>query len=450
MRFLFTKVFADDPETYVSAKLSAIHKEADEQSILAPSTQAALVHQDHPDLALMPEDGLPDIPEDQAADFETAMRCARFEASAEIPRLPGETIQSERFTYLTAPLGDIAAGTGALVRTTNQAELTILFPEVRIIDGRLVRDERYFQPDSPDTGAVVSPMIAGIDDLALEAASAIASKIAAKIGEKIGDKIYESIFGPEDVPSYFSEVYKKLHEMFKQEIDGSVISQINGHVNGFRGWLEDEFIPMRASGRDRDTLLGLLDDWQEKFAADVIGPLEEKRFRKAGLPVYQLAGSTVLLIDTIQAEVDVGEDGDVLKSSYTMSRKSHAERFADHVTKTYYDMLNDIENSVEVLDHTIYNQGSDVCTPNGCHTAKGTTTPQYEVFDHWTGYKSGDYWDKKNGDPWTRAKAERDGIVKKRRTEAKKAIGGFDPKNPTSTEGPIVGDWRKIAGYTDE
>jgi hypothetical protein len=85
-----------------------------------------------------------------------------------------------------------------------------------------------------------------------------------------------------------------------------------------------------------------------------------------------------LLIDTIQAEVDVGEDGDVATSSYTTSRALHAKRYADNVSKTFNDMLSDIDDSVEVINNS-YTAGSEVCTQFGCHTAKGDYVEQYDV-----------------------------------------------------------------------
>lgn len=436
MHFVINEIFAKDKRGYVHDKLALIARRCRYAADPKENVEHALAGEKAPAIDIVPPGDHPACSNVETVEIEARKRCAQMDLLALFPLIEREVLENDTFSYLRHAYGDRPAGTVVLVRTTNLSRTTLFFDDIRIEGSELILppESESRRPHSLSVKEFV------IDDIALAIASKIAATIGAKIGEKIGNKILGSLFDPE-VPSYFNKVYAHLKQLFGEEVRGDFISIMNGHVKGFTIWLNDSFLPARESGTAAKDLLVPLDQWQIKFASDVLGPLETENFRRAGLPTYMLASSIILMLDTLQAEIDAG-GGDVLKSHYTRTRELHAARFAKHVESTYSAMQTDIKNSVRIEDHT--SPAEQVCTPNGlCHIAKPVAA--FTTVDSWgdADVKYGPYYDDKKVSARQKAQDKLDGILNPRLNTVKSSVGGKEPLEPDS----ISGDWRKLAGY---
>ena len=166
-----------------------------------------------------------------------------------------------------------------------------------------------------------------------EIASALLKGVISGIGKEVGAKMFDTIFA-EDVPSYFTEVYKEIEKIMHQQITENTIHEIDGQINGTTDWVKFTYNPRKDSGASKEELYNLLEPKVSDLAINMIAVLMEKTYAESALAVFIVGAGVHLALLQELAYVDPNVD-DPYQSSYIATIKSYASEYADHAEKTW-------------------------------------------------------------------------------------------------------------------
>ncbi|CAB4007861.1 delta endotoxin [Paramuricea clavata] len=145
--------------------------------------------------------------------------------------------------------------------------------------------------------------------------------------------MFDSIFA-EDVPSYFTEVYKEIERIMHQEITENTINEINGQINGTTEWVKFTYNPRKDSDASKKELYGLLEPKVSDLAINMVAVLEEKTYAESALAVFIIGAGIHLALLQELADVDPNVD-DPQQSSYIATIQGYSPEYADHAEKTW-------------------------------------------------------------------------------------------------------------------
>ena len=177
-------------------------------------------------------------------------------------------------------------------------------------------------------------------------------KIAAALVEffanQAGARIFDEIF-PQSVPTYFDEIYKQVQKIFSKELDKSVISELNGKINGIKDYVVNTYLPLKESGKiSKADLFAKISPEHAPFVTNVIGPLESKRYAAEGLAAYMIAAGMNLCL--LQEMAFLAEDEE--KSAYVNAIKKNATSHIAHAQSTFDHVIESRKDKVILTKHS--------------------------------------------------------------------------------------------------
>ena len=352
MILLFGKITATDREAYLRAKLvlwtRAYQTTSTEVDLSAAANSLAVALTKHD--VKIPSTALTEIPtvaSDHIGEVEDQKKCALQQVQDASPLLPEETLESDEFTFLQAPLGNMSASTPFLRRTTNFAELYYFFPSYRVdvAQAKIVYVDLAPMDDPAVEGAALAANVS--NNATGDAVTSLATDLAKALLKWAGMEILSKIF-PEKAPGYFQEVYAELRKIVHQEITSNTIDTITGAINGIATWSKYEYIEMKKQGEKPDLLIRLLRDQSMKYHKH-IQTLMVDRFAMPGIQVFLVAGSLHFFL--YQEIALVGSERATLKQASQSSDAPEGlvELYAAHAESTFAKILEIRLKHVEII-----------------------------------------------------------------------------------------------------
>ena len=239
--------------------------------------------------------------------------CALQAIEQETPLLPGEIIEQEEFSYLTAPFHGCPERNALLRRKTNFAELLYLFRGLTVDQsGQLLYEEpvRVHVPARTKKGKPIA-----VGGMAGDAVSFIAKGIAGGMLSAVGGAIFSGIFDklfPPVVPDYFGEVYTEMKQIVGGEIQQDTVNHINGAINNVKLMLTNEYGPARKGAdlnnpEQRKHLAGLLRGYMATFTSGpdgMLGTLMTDTYGQLGFGAFLIGAGLHLALCQEMANVD--------------------------------------------------------------------------------------------------------------------------------------------------
>ena len=166
-----------------------------------------------------------------------------------------------------------------------------------------------------------------------EIAELLLKGIISGIGGFIGGKMLSSIF-KSTVPSYFTEVYKVIADITKEELSTNTIAQIDGEINGLVQWIENQYNPRKSAGAVKTELYNMLLPQVNDVAVHMVAVLQEKEFASSALSVFIIGASIhlALLQELATVDPDVSHAD---KSSYVATIQKYANEYREYVERVY-------------------------------------------------------------------------------------------------------------------
>ncbi|WP_049723072.1 hypothetical protein [Gilvimarinus polysaccharolyticus] len=341
---IFKQLFTSAPADYVLQKLhgtAKLMREAEPGSLsldeLNKQVQRGPMQDDQlPKLAS--RDQFFELDERAHRIIELSKHCALADLHSSAPLIPGETIESDVFSYLSQAYEDVPEGTGALVRTTNYAITIHLF------EGTLITDEGLVNNMVVDEiASLPSPRLTGGESLVAKILLKILSSAASSAGSKVGASIFkavsEALFGPDS-----EDLAKTIANVMKKEITENTVTEFAGRLDGIISYLTIDYLNRKAKSdlsdmEDRKALYTILEQYSQSLYA-VIGVLSQERFERVGLQSYMLATSMHILLYQEAAMVDY-KTKNPNESDKFFTMQSRASIFRNHVDRVFHDIVTD-------------------------------------------------------------------------------------------------------------
>lgn len=208
-----------------------------------------------------------------------------------------------------------------------------------------------------------------MSDLTLTLGKQLANAAAAKIpgvgpfAGPVVDSIFGSIFGGDkQPPSYFTEVYKRITSIVKQELAAEDIKHIDAAIHNVLQAIRDEYDPAKKSldlksKADRARLFGLLQKYDETFLSGpdgMLALLQKPEGKDAGLAVYIVGAGLRLTLYQEMAVVDPSTNAPSqwAKSPYGLEKDGTIALFAKeasaYVNAAYPRVLKQRQEAVTI------------------------------------------------------------------------------------------------------
>ncbi|XP_028394157.1 uncharacterized protein LOC114518377 [Dendronephthya gigantea] len=268
-----------------------------------------------------------------------------------------------------------------------------------------------------------------------EIAANLLKGVISGIGSKVGAEMFDSIFA-QDVPSYFTEVYKEIEKIMHQEITENTINEIDGEINGTSTWVKFDYNPRKASGASKDDLHSLLEPKVSDLAINMVAVLQQKSFAESALAVFIVGAGVHLSLLQELAYVDPIVD-DPHQSSYIKTIQGYGPDYADHADKTWKS----VKTSREALFTEVKIKSQLIPPPPGRpptdyhYTSEWTDEFTGEKFTDATDFIGGVWTNGSYGDLENRANAKRTEYINTTIAELQKEM--HDPPHAAET-------WRKL------
>lgn len=174
---------------------------------------------------------------------------------------------------------------------------------------------------------MVEVVVAGI-------AADLVKGLISGIGGKLGAAILDAVF-PSEVPTYFTDVYKEIGRIVKQEVTQNTIDDIDGKINSLAKWVKNVYIPRkRQPDVSKQDLYNIMWPQEKDIAINMIGVLQHQKIAESALPVFVIGATLHLLLLQELALLDpkAAAPDD---SSYVTSVKKYALAYADYAVKMH-------------------------------------------------------------------------------------------------------------------
>lgn len=362
------KDFPAPPLTYLMQRLAAFQL----TGISKSDFEQAYKKYGSSRIPVVPAEQLPKLTDSESAAIDNAITCARRELATNYNLLPGEQIGSEFFSYLSSPFEDISAGTPVLRQETNFAVTYFFFDNTRIDGTRLVSvPPAKVLPPATQAG----PVVGGVAlDLALELAKGLLSGI----GEKIGALICDEIFDATEI-KYFEPTEVILKKIVHQEVTDTVISQVDGRINGTKDWIRLTYTAEKdayLANPNPTTLADMrsnLTSYSNSMYLEVLGPLQEEQFAKPGFQVF-LTGVGV----QISLNQELALLGD---TSYATVVSNQAKNYKAVAEATYNSIRQDRQSMIYMKYGKRCDSSSGYPVCGEFYYWKDDYTGQYQEYD---------------------------------------------------------------------
>jgi len=249
----------------------------------------------------------------------------------------GEEITSERFTYLERSFRGHPKGTPAFVRETNFAEYCIFAMGYVVLDAQT--------RDASTTDLIRKEKV---DLLSLRVKQTNSpTNIYKFLGEGVangflgcfGALIFNGIFG-NDTENVIAAVYTEIGKIVHEEITETVIHELNGQILGIESWVRNTYSNVQDQWtyeQKNEEILAM----EKDLCKDVMGPLTEGNFQKAGICVFLTgAGMHLALVQELALQ-DPKFYENPLQSGFCDAVKGWATDYSNHAQKVTDDILDE-------------------------------------------------------------------------------------------------------------
>jgi len=271
--------------------------------------------------------------------YDTRTKC--FYDNCDLARefflIKGEEITSERFTYLEHSFRGHPKGTPAFVRETNYGEWCILAMGYVVLDAQtrsasckdLIQEQKvdllslgFKQTNSP-----------------LTIFKYLGEGVAGGFLGCFGAMIFNGIFG-NDTDNVIAAVYTEIGKIVHEEITDTIIHQLNGQIIGIESWVRNTYSNVQDQWtyeKKNEEILAV----EKDLCKDVMGPLTEGNFQKAGICVFLTgAGMHLALVQELALQ-DPKFYENPLQSGFCDSVKGWATDYSNHAQKVTDDILDE-------------------------------------------------------------------------------------------------------------
>jgi hypothetical protein len=353
MLILFSKIFADAPEAYITAKLKHWPGgRATSDSPIDPEGLAATIKNlDSFSVPLFVPDGHLSLSDSKAAAIRKRVQCLFDTLGKVSPLEPGEVLLEDRISLLTEPFAEQPANTPVLRRTTNMAELFYFVDGIQVVDGAVVEvkptDSEADEEPAAESGKKSTPITSYLPTVP-ELAKNFGFGIASWAGGMVGAAVFNAVMPGNGVPSYFDDVYQEVTKIVKQEIQKNTIDYMNGKVNGINSWVLNQYTPLKKDPKTtKIELTAALGSQVKVMYNDVLGPLMTDAYAKAGFTVFMLSASMHLALIQEQAMVDP-KHKNAKESPSAESVQKNAKDYRNFAISTFNRIIRDRTDYIDI------------------------------------------------------------------------------------------------------
>jgi len=343
--------------------------------------------------------------------YDTRTKCFydHCDIAGDLFLVKGEEITAERFTYLERSFRGHPKGTPVFVRETNYAEYCIFAMGYVVLDA---------QTRDASTTDLIQEEKVNLLSLGLRQSNSPID-IFKYLGEGVaggflgcfGAMIFNGIFGS-DTEDVIAAVYKEIGKIVHEEITETVIHELNGQIIGIESWVRNTYSNVQDQWdyeKKNEELLA----YEKDLCKDVMGPLTEGNFQKAGICVYLTgAGMHLALVQELALQDPKFHDTP-LQSGFSDAVKSWATDYSTHAQKVTDDILSERMGMITTEDQYAHDthDGSFQWVWRWTDSYTGENK-RWVCYEDAKGNTSGD----RNGDEL------RDADVKKHRDAVRKAL----------------------------
>ena len=284
---------------------------------------------------------------DQKKQYDEGIACF-MKIMKDALSLKGETVISERFTYLEKPFNQIPKYTPVFNRRTNLSEFFYCILGYHVKTKQLRSDTgchdafSHIEPPIPPTQTSRLDSVVVAAKLSADAGESVVGSIAKKLATgllktflgKIATMIFDEIFPP-SIPSYFDEVYKEIEKIVNQQLTQNTIDQVNGKMNGLIEWVKHTYTNAKNSQKlSKQELTDMLRPQETLIVVELIGVLKNKAFAKTGICTFMIVAGMHFAI--LQELAFVDPNASPSDSYWVKSIKGYAKdqaKFAKDTTK---------------------------------------------------------------------------------------------------------------------
>jgi hypothetical protein len=319
-----------------------------------------------------PEKIMAGLSPEQLADIRDKKATIIVHLNRQYPRVKGEKIVSDVFTFLLEDFGQHKKGTPVLTRKTDKATMVMVFDHLEYRKGMI-----GFRKLKPREEREIKPKITalkGIESIILELFKGMASAV----GEKIGATIFDSIFPAtaEDMEKMLKNLQDNIKIIFRQELDQKTIDDLNYQITGIVSYMQETYLPFKKQGRERKDLEQDLMVQNRKMYTEVMALLIGERYRGKGIAYLVVGANAHLSIIQELASVDP-TCTDPAKSSYMTTYYMRLNDYIDALQHAITDVFNDRQHYLSALQES---------------TLKGAATDCWWFTDGWASYRSADFY----------------------------------------------------------
>merc|ERR1719233_1518295 len=168
-----------------------------------------------------------------------------------------------------------------------------------------------------------------------------------------GALIFNGIFG-NDTDNVIAAVYTEIGKIVHEEITKTIIHELNGQIIGIESWVRNTYSNVQDQWdweKKNEEILSI----EKDLCKDVMGPLSEGNFQKAGIPVYLTgAGMHLALVQELALQDPKFHDSP-LQSGFSDAVKSWATDYSTHAKKVIDDILSDRMGMITTMDQYAHN-----------------------------------------------------------------------------------------------
>lgn len=276
--------------------------------------------------------GLSILSDEAVKTLRDRQACGIKEVNAAYPLVPGEVLESDRYTYLKEPFGDYPKYTPVLIRNTNMCEAYFIFRHA-VWSEKSVNFLNADEISSRDERVPLTLKVKGIEPTSL------VMELLKGFFNKMGVKVFDSLF-----PNFGDVDYNRINNLIRSENARSTIQGLCGEISGIERFLKNLY---PISSDKRVTLEQQIDK-----TYTIQGKLLQEDCKLVGFSVYM--DSVVLLLALYQELVSVSP----------AANKEILVKTVNEISVTSIKQIQDTFNALEKIRRDKFKTGKSMATRN--------------------------------------------------------------------------------------
>lgn len=273
------------------------------------------------------------LSESAAQLLHTRVKCGMETVTQEFPPLATEKVVGYGYTYLKTSYANLAMGTPAIWRKTDQATTYFIF------DNTTWTNETVAITETTATDKQE------VDAIGVSLLSSLGMAVVNGFMGQVGASIFDKLFGSKT--NHFDELYKEICNVIKDSLSQNEIDLIDGKLNGTIIFVKNEYNPMRKNGLYKKDVLFAALKLHHNNLYDHIGVLSHNRYERLGLSGYMACLYEYLLLTQELVNIDPNVPS-ADKSAYLQTIKSTANDAIDHVTRVAHNVCSSRRDYISV------------------------------------------------------------------------------------------------------